>query len=64
MGFDPQPGMSLRLPCRSCGSFVPVKLVPGKSPASCTSCQRLTEVELTPEGSGWRIRTRPSAPAR
>jgi len=58
MGLDPQPGMTVRLPCRGCGSFVSTKLVRGKASVACAKCARRLEVELYPDGPAWRVRTR------
>ena len=58
MALDPQPGMTVRVPCRGCGAFVTVHLVQGKTSVSCGKCGLKTEVELASRGDGWLVRTR------
>jgi hypothetical protein len=54
---DLTPGSSVRIPCRRCGTFMPVAIHTGTLALSCGHCKARTEVRIAQEGKLWRVRT-------
>lgn len=57
MNDELKPGSSVRIPCRRCGTFMPVAVHTGTLALTCGKCQGQTEVRIAQEGKLWRIRT-------
>lgn len=61
MASRPGPGEILGIPCRRCGRFARVELVRRVQQLRCGGCLQTTEIRLSLDDAGWRIRTAPAA---
>lgn len=57
--IDPAPGVTVPIPCRTCGALNPLEVRERNSRMTCRRCRQTTEVRLTLDSDGWRVRTQP-----
>jgi hypothetical protein len=55
--IHPAPGVTVPIPCRNCGVLHPLEVRERNCRVTCSRCRQVTEVRLTLDSDGWRVRT-------